>query len=240
MIVTVDEDGVNTPPPAAKGIVGEVDVDDDVGRGGVDMDVLEKVRILEDDGNAYLPVPTKVLLLLVVVVVVVVEVVVTLFLTEEFETIDLCKFPDDFFFNPPAGNGGNDFSLFNTIIPLVDDIIGGEAGLKISFGVLGIGILRVEEVDEGVFPLAPLLLVLLLWLLSCWLLNPDENRLSNEEDPLESLPPPPPPFSTTPILEDLKLGLLSLEGVFDLSSPPSGIVTSKENPEPTLPVLVLE
>jgi hypothetical protein len=75
--------------------------------------------------------------------------------------IDLCKFPDDFFFNPPAGNGGNDFSLLINI-PLFDDSIGGAAGLKISFGVLGIGMLRVEEADEGVFPL-PLLLP---WLLA--------------------------------------------------------------------------
>jgi hypothetical protein len=143
LIVTADEDGDN---------MGE----DDEGA-GVEVeaaDVEEKVRILED-GNAYLPVP---------VVVAVADVVVLLL--PEFDIIDLCKFPDDFFFNPPAGNGGNDFSLFNNIPPpLVDDIIGGAAGLKISFGVLGIGMLSVEEVDEGVFPLQPLLLLLLL--LSC-------------------------------------------------------------------------
>ena len=97
------------------------------------------------------------------------------------DIIDLCKFPDDFFFNPPAGKGGNDFSLFIIIndvdiIPLFEDSIGGAAGLKISFGVLGIGILRVEEADEGVFPFPlpllfwsrlPLLWLLLLLLLSC-------------------------------------------------------------------------
>jgi hypothetical protein len=71
---------------------------------------------------------------------------------------DFCKFLDDFFFNPPAGNGGNDFSLFTDNIPLVDENRGGAVGSKISFGVLGIGILSVEEADEGVFPLPPLLI----------------------------------------------------------------------------------
>ena len=112
---------------------------------GVDVDVEEeKVRILED-GNAYLPVPFREVSPAVVV------------LLLPFDIIDLCKFPDDFFFNPPAGNDGN-ISLF---IPLVEDIIGGAAGLKISFGVTGIGILRVEHVDEGVppLPLPPTLLL---------------------------------------------------------------------------------
>ena len=172
MIVTADEDGVNTAP--LEGIVGEVDGDE--GSGGVETDVLEKVRILEVVGNAYFPVPTMLVVveaLRLFLPEVVVE--VTLFLPEELDKIDLCcKFPDNFFFNPPAGNGGNDFSLFNTPttilpLPLLDDIIGGADGLKISFGVLGMGILNVEEVDEGVFPLTPLLLfwLLLLLLPSC-------------------------------------------------------------------------
>jgi hypothetical protein len=132
LIVTADEDG-DSIPTAAGGGTGE----DGEGVEATD-DEEEKVLILED-GNEYLPVPFKV------------PVVVVLLLVP-FDIIDLCKFPDDFFFNPPAGNGGNDLSLL-IIIPLVDDIIGGAAGLKISFGVLGIGILKVEEADEGVFPL---------------------------------------------------------------------------------------
>ena len=136
IIVTADEDG-----DSIAEAVGRMGEDGE----GVEVDVEEeKVQILED-GNDYLPVPFK-------------EVPpAAAILLLPFDIIDLCKLPDDFFFNPPAGNDGN-ISLF---IPLVEDIIGGAAGLKISFGVTGIGILRVEHVDEGVppLPLPPTLLL---------------------------------------------------------------------------------
>ena len=143
--MAADEDGDST---AAAG-TGEDGEGDEVEA----IDAEEKVLILED-GNAYLPVPVKAPAAVVVLLL-------------PFDKIDLCRFPDDFFFNPPAGNGGSDFSLFTNDIPLVDDSIGGAFGLKISFGVLGIGILRVEEVDEGVFPLPLPPLWLPLLLLSC-------------------------------------------------------------------------
>lgn len=148
MIVAAEEDGESIEgEPTAAAEIGEV------GEGvEVDGDVEEKVLILVD-GNAYLPVPFKEPGVTVVVLLLV--------------PFDFCKFPDDFFFNPPAGNGGNDFSLFTDDIPLVDESRGGAAGSKISFGVLGIGMLRVEETDEGVFPFPPVK-----WLLS----SPPERR----------------------------------------------------------------
>lgn len=111
---------------------------------GTEADAEEKVLVLE---NAYFPGASNV--------------GVTVGVLLLFDIIDRCKLPEAFFFNRPAGNGGNDLSLFINNIPLVDESRGGEAGSKTSFGVMGIEILETEEVDEGVFPLLPPLWLLL-------------------------------------------------------------------------------
>lgn len=121
-------------------IVGEVVFADGEGIEVDAVDVEEKVLAL---GNAYFPMAFRVGVAAIVVV---------LLMPVLFDIIDRCKLPEAFFFNTPAGNGGNDLSLFTNHIPLVDESRGGEVGSKISCGVLGIGILGAEEVDEGVFP----------------------------------------------------------------------------------------
>ena len=150
--------------------------------------------------------------------------------------------------SPPLGRGGNDFSLLNFIPSPDPDPFTGVVELDStspSLGVPGIGILNVEAVDVGV----PMSSTEGLFVgVTRRYLEPIPVGGSNVEDPDESLAPapyvddpklllppaPPPGRAIRDVLEEDD-SLLPTHS----SSPPSGIVTSKENADPALLVLVL-